>query len=352
MASNNAELLAKANERQRMRTPIRVAVTGAAGNVGYTLVFRLASGEVFGPDQPLILQMLEITPAMKALEGVAMELSDCAFPLLADMVLSDDASVAFRGVHWALLVGARPRSKGMERADLLSANGSIFVSQGRALNDNAAGEVRIVVVGNPANTNCLTAMRSAPDIPRERFTAMTRLDHNRAVYQLARKAGAAVRDVRRVTVWGNHSSTLYPDIGHAEIAGRPALDCIGDPAWVTETFIPLVQKRGAAIIEARGQSSAGSAASAIVDHVRNWAHGTPAGDWVSMAIPSDGAYDMPREVLFSYPVTVRDGVITIVHGLALNEFDRAQMARTGNELLDERSMVFSMFPELARPVRP
>jgi malate dehydrogenase len=330
-----------------MQAPIRVAVTGAAGNVGYALAFRLASGDVFGPSQPLILQMLEISPAMKALEGVAMELCDGAYPLLEGLELSDDANVAFRGANWALLVGARPRSKGMERADLLSANGSIFVGQGRALNASAADDLRVVVVGNPANTNCLMALRNAPNVPRERFSAMTRLDHNRAVYQLALKAGAPVRDVRRVIVWGNHSSTLYPDITHAEIGGRPAVSLLPDPAWVAETFIPLVQKRGAAIIEARGQSSAGSAAQAIVDHVRSWYHGTPEGDWVSMAIPSTGEYGAPRDVLFSYPVTVQSGVVSVVPDLSLSEWDRVQLARTANELLEERSMLYTMFPHLA-----
>ena len=321
-----------------MRTPIRVAVTGAAGNVGYALVFRIANGDLFGAEQPVILQLLEIPPALKALEGVAMELSDCAFPLLADMLLTDQAAEAFRGANWALLVGARPRGKGMERADLLKLNASIFVEQGRALNAVAAKDIRVVVVGNPANTNCLVAMHNAPDIPQERFTAMTRLDHNRAISQLALKTRASVTEVKRMTIWGNHSSTQYPDAYHALVAGRPAPVVIDDDAWIKETFIPTVQKRGAAIIEARGQSSAASAASAIVSHVQSWHHGTPAGDWVSMGIPSDGTYGAPKSVVFSFPVTIKDGVCGVVEGLALSDFDRERLAATGKELLEERAM--------------
>ncbi len=325
-----------------MRTPLRVAVTGAAGNVGYALVFRIAHGDLFGPEQPVILQMLEIPPAMKALEGVAMELDDCAFPLLADMVLTDDPATAFRGANWALLVGARPRGKGMERKDLLTLNAAIFVAQGKALNANAAADIRVVVVGNPANTNCLVAMRNAPDIPQQRFTAMTRLDHNRAISQVAHKAGVPVSQVRRMTIWGNHSSTLYPDLYHAEIAGRSAPEVIQDDIWVREVFIPTVQKRGAAIIEARGQSSAASAASAVVDHVRDWHRGTAPDDWVSMAIPSDGTYDAPRDVIFSYPVTIQAGEYRIVEGLKLSEFDRERIAATGQELMEERAAVLNM----------
>ena len=321
-----------------MRTPIRVAVTGAAGNVGYALVFRIANGDLFGAEQLVILQLLEIPPALKALEGVAMELSDCAFPLLADIVLTDQATEAFRGANWALLVGARPRGKGMERADLLRLNASIFVEQGRALNAVAAGDIRVVVVGNPANTNCLVALHNAPDIPQERFTAMTRLDHNRAISQLALKARVGVAEVQRMTIWGNHSSTQYPDAYHALVAGRPAPAVIDDDAWIKETFIPTVQKRGAAIIEARGQSSAASAASAIVSHVQSWHHGTPAGDWVSMGIPSDGTYGAPKGVVFSFPVTIKDGVYSVVEGLALSDFDRERLAATGKELLEERAM--------------
>lgn len=317
---------------------MRVAVTGAAGNVGYALVFRIANGDLFGPEQPVILQLLEIPSAMKALEGVAMELSDCAFPLLADMVLTDQATKAFEGASWALLVGARPRGKGMERADLLQLNASIFVEQGKALNAVAAEDIRVVVVGNPANTNCLVAMHNAPDIPHERFTAMTRLDHNRAVSQLTLKAGVSVAEVKRVTVWGNHSSTQYPDAYHALIAGRPAPEVIADDTWIKETFIPTVQKRGAAIIEARGQSSAASAASALVNHVQSWYHGTPVGDWVSMGILSHGEYGAPQDVIFSFPVTIQDGAYKVVEGLALSDFDKERLAVTGQELLEERTM--------------
>ncbi|BAM01935.1 malate dehydrogenase [Caldilinea aerophila] len=322
-----------------MKNPIRVSVTGAAGNIGYALLFRIANGDLFGPEQPVILQLLEIPPAMKALEGVAMELDDCAFPLLAGMVLTDDPNTAFDGANWALLVGARPRTKGMERKDLLSANGAIFTVQGRAINDRAASDVRVLVVGNPANTNALITMRSAPDVPPERFTAMTRLDHNRAVSQLAIKAGVPVTEVKKVTIWGNHSATQYPDAFHAEISGKPAPAVINDDTWIKETFIPTVQKRGAAIIEARGQSSAASAANAAINHVQSWWYGTPAGDWVSMAIPSTGAYGAPEGVIFSYPVTIKDGQYTIVEGLKLSDFDRQMIQITGNELLEERDAV-------------
>lgn len=326
-----------------MRSPVRVAVTGAAGNIGYALVYRIANGDLFGPDQPVILHMLEITPALKALEGVAMELDDCAFPLLAGMVLSDDANVAFNGINWALLVGARPRSKGMERKDLLDANGAIFSVQGKALNNNAAADIRVLVVGNPANTNCLIALHNAPDIPTERFTAMTRLDHNRACSQLAQKAGVAVTEVKQATIWGNHSATQYPDAFHAQISGKPAADVIGDDAWIKQTFIPTVQKRGAAIIEARGQSSAASAANAAINHVQTWYNGTPAGDWTSMAIPSTGAYGAPQDVIYGYPVTVNNGQISVVEGLSLSEFDRQMLATTNQELLEEREAVVGMF---------
>ena len=328
-----------------MTTPIRVAVTGAAGNIGYALLFRIANGDLFGPDQPVILQLLEITPAMKALEGVAMELDDCAFPLLADMVLTDDPNTAFKDANWALLVGARPRSKGMERKDLISVNGPIFVTQGKALNDNAASDIRVLVVGNPANTNCLIAMSNAPDIPNERFTAMTRLDHNRAKSQLAHKAGVPVTEVKKVTIWGNHSSTQYPDAYHAEIGGRPAPEVINDDAWIKEVFIPTVQKRGAAIIAARGHSSAASAANAAINHVQSWHHGTPEGDWVSMAIPSTGAYDTPKGVIFSYPVTIKNGVYQVVEGLTLSDFDRERLSITGQELLEERATVADLLPD-------
>lgn len=322
-----------------MTSPVRVAVTGAAGNIGYAILFRIANGDLFGPEQPVILHMLEITPAMKALEGVAMELEDCAFPLLQGMVLSDDANRAFDGVNWALLIGARPRSKGMERKDLLDANGAIFKPQGQALNSRAAADVRVLVVGNPANTNCLIAMRNAPDIPNDRFTAMTRLDHNRAVSQLANKAQVHVTDVKKVTIWGNHSSTQYPDAYHAEIGGAPAAAVIDDDAWIRGTFIPAVQQRGAAVIEARGQSSAASAANAAINHVQSWHHGTPEGDWVSMAIPSTGVYGAPQGVIFSYPVTIRNGRYSIVEGLPLSDFDRQMLAATGRELEEERDAV-------------
>ncbi len=320
-----------------MTSPIRVAVTGAAGNIGYAILFRIANGDLFGPDQPVVLQMLEIPPAMKTLEGVAMELEDCAFPLLADMVLTDDPNVAFRDANWALLIGARPRTKGMERKDLLGANAPIFVTQGKALNEHAADDIRVVVVGNPANTNCLIAMQNAPDIPRERFTAMTRLDHNRAVHQLARKAGVPVTQVRKVTIWGNHSVTQYPDAYHAEIGGRPAPEVIGDDRWIREVFIPTVQKRGAAVIEVLGRSSAASAANACINHVQSRYHGTPPGDWVSMAIPSQGWYGAPEGVIFSFPVTVENGVYRVVEGLELSDFDRERLRITGQELLEERA---------------
>lgn len=326
-----------------MTNPMRVAVTGAAGNIGYAIAFRIANGDLFGPEQPVILQLLEITPAMGALEGVAMELKDCAFPLLSDIVLTDDAFKAFDGANWALLIGARPRSKGMERSDLLEANGSIFQQQGRALNERAATDVRVVVVGNPANTNALIAMRNAPDIPDKRFSAMTRLDHNRAVTQLADKAGVPVSDVKRVTIWGNHSTSQYPDAYHALIGGEPAPQVINDDTWIRDTFIPTVQKRGAAVIEARGQSSAASAANAAINHVQSWRHGTPEGDWVSMAVASTGDYASPEGVIFSYPVTIQNGEWSVVQGLKLSNFDKAQIGASGAELLEERDAVQKMF---------
>lgn len=325
-----------------MTAPIRVAITGAAGNIGYAIAFRIANGDLFGPNQPVILQMLEITPALSKLEGVAMELDDCAFPLLQSMVLTDKAEEAFDGVNWALLIGSRPRSAGMERKDLLEANGAIFKPQGKAINDRAASDVRVLVVGNPANTNALIAMRSAPDVPNDRFTAMTRLDHNRALTQLAQKANVPVTQVKKMTIWGNHSSTQYPDAYHAEIGGKAAADVIGDDAWIKSTFIPAVQKRGAAIIEARGQSSAASAANAAINHVQTWHNGTAAGDWVSMAIPSTGAYGSPKGVIFSYPVTVQNGQYQIVEGLALSDYDQQMIAATGQELVEERDAVSAM----------
>ncbi len=320
-----------------MKQPVRVAVTGAAGQIGYALLFRIASGAMLGPDQPVILQLLEITPALKALEGVVMELDDCAFPLLHGVVASDDPAVAFKEADFALLVGSRPRGPGMERKDLLQANGAIFTAQGRALNDHAARGVKVLVVGNPANTNCLIAMRNAPDLAPEQFSAMTRLDHNRAKSQLAAKAGAKAGEVTRMTIWGNHSSTQVPDLSHAAVAGRPATELV-DEAWVEDSFIPTVQKRGAAIIDARGASSAASAANAAIDHVRDWVLGTPDGDWVSMGIAS-GAYGVSEGLIYSYPVTVKGGRATVVEGLDLNPRVKERMKRSEAELLEEREAV-------------
>ena len=322
-----------------MNVPIRVAVTGAAGNIGYALIFRIANGDLFGPDQPVILQLLEIPPAMGALEGVAMELDDCAFPLLTQTILTDEPDVAFANANWSLLIGARPRTAGMERKDLLSANGPIFVNQGRAINDNIAADARIVVVGNPANTNCLIAMSNAPDVPAERFTAMTRLDLNRARSMLAQKAGRPLRAVTNVTIWGNHSATQYPDAFHAQLDGQPAPAVVGNDSWIKETFVPTVQQRGAAVIAARGASSAASAANACINHVQSWYTGADESDWVSMGIPSAGAYDTPSGVIFSYPLAIEDGVYRIVEGLELSEFDRAAIAASGQELLEEREAV-------------
>jgi malate dehydrogenase len=319
--------------------PVRVAVTGAAGQIGYSLLFRIASGALLGPDQPLILQMLEITPALGALEGVAMELDDCAFPLLAGMVKTDDAAKAFEGVNVALLVGSRPRTKGMERGDLLEANGAIFTAQGKALSDAAADDVRILVVGNPANTNALIAMNNAPNIAPERFTAMTRLDHNRAMAQLAAKTGATVNDITKLTIWGNHSATQYPDLFHAEVGGKNAAEVVGDQDWLENTFIPTVQQRGAAIIEARGASSAASAANAAIDHVRTWRTGTAEGDWASMAVPSDGSYGVPEGLMSSFPCTTKDGTWSIVQGLDIDDFSRARIDASVNELAEERDTV-------------
>ena len=320
-------------------TPVRVVVTGAAGQIGYSLVFRIASGAMLGPDQPVILKLLEIPPAMGALDGVAMELDDCAFPLLADLELSDDPDMTFGGANVALLVGSRPRTKGMERQDLLEANGAIFTGQGRALNDHAADDLRVLVVGNPANTNCLIAMNSAPDVPSERFTAMMRLDHNRALTQVAQKLGTSVNDVSRMTIWGNHSATQYPDLVHCEVPGGTAAEVIGDQAWLEGEFIPTVQQRGAAIIEARGASSAASAANAAIDHVHDWMAGTPDGDWVSMGVPSDGSYGVPEGLLCGFPVTCADGNYEIVQGLELDDFSRARIDASVAELASERDMV-------------
>jgi malate dehydrogenase len=320
-------------------SPVRVAVTGAAGQIGYALLFRIASGQLLGPDTPVHLSLLEIPDAVKAAAGTAMELDDCAFPLLAGVDIFDDANQAFDGVNVALLVGARPRSKGMERSDLLEANGGIFKPQGNALNEHAASDVKILVVGNPANTNALIAQSNAPDIPRERFTAMTRLDHNRAIAQLAKKTGAAVRDITNVTIWGNHSATQYPDIFHAKVAGSNAVEVVDDQAWIENDFIPTVQKRGAAIIEARGASSAASAANAAIDHVHDWVLGTPAGDWVSMAIPSDGSYGVEEGLISSFPVTCSGGTYEIVQDLEINEFSRSRIDATVRELAEEREAV-------------
>jgi malate dehydrogenase len=323
-----------------MKAPIRIVVTGAAGNIGYALLFRLAAGDAFGADQPVILHMLEITPALKALEGVAMELEDGAFPLLHGMVLTDKLEEAFDGINWALLVGSKPRGKGMERNDLIRDNGPIFTGQGKAINDRAAKDVRVLVVGNPANTNALIAMNNAPDVPRERFTAMTRLDHNRAMAQLARKSGAKVADVKKVTIWGNHSATQYPDAAQATINGKPALQVINDEEWLRNTFIPVVQKRGAAIIEARGQSSAASAAAAAIDHVRDWANGTEGDNWVSMAVPSElGQYGIADNLIFSYPVRCRNGSYEVVNGLQWSDFARGKVEATTKELQEEREVV-------------
>jgi malate dehydrogenase len=320
--------------------PVRVAVTGAAGQIGYSLLFRIASGSMLGPDQPIALQLLEITPALDALQGVAMELEDCAFPLLTEIVQTDDADVAFGDVDVALLVGAMPRKEGMERADLLGANGGIFKPQGEALSRSAKRDVKVLVVGNPANTNCLIAQQNAKDLDPGRFTAMTRLDHNRAVAQLAAKAGVHGTAVTRMTIWGNHSATQYPDVFHAQVDGKPAFDAVGnDQAWLEQDFIPTVQQRGAAIIKARGLSSAASAANAAVDHVRSWALGTATGDWVSMGIPSDGSYGVPEGLISSFPCTCKDGAYEIVQGLDIDDFSRTRIDKSTGELAEERDAV-------------
>ena len=320
-------------------TPLKVAVTGAAGQIGYSLLFRLASGSLLGADRPIELRLLEIEPALKALEGVVMELDDCAFATLAGVEIGADPTKIFNGVNLALLVGARPRGPGMERGDLLEANGAIFTAQGKALNEVAADDVRVGVTGNPANTNALIAMTNAPDIPRERFSALTRLDHNRAISQLARKTGAAVTDIKKMTIWGNHSATQYPDIFHAEVGGKNAAEAVNDQAWIENDFIPIVAKRGAAIIDARGASSAASAASATIDAARDWLHGSPAGDWVSMAVVSDGSYDVPEGLISSFPVITKDGNWTIVDGLEIDDFSRSRIDKSTAELADERKAV-------------
>jgi malate dehydrogenase len=320
---------------------VNVAITGAAGHIGYALAFRVAAGAALGPATRINLRLLEITPALGALQGIVMELNDCAFPTLGDIAATDDARVAFRDCEVAFLVGARPRGPGMERKDLLIANAQIFSAQGKALNEVAERRVKVLVVGNPANTNALIAQASAPDLEPRNFTAMTRLDHNRALAQLAEKTGSHVTDIRRMTIWGNHSSTQYPDLSYAEVAGRPAKSLV-DPGWITGTFIPVVQQRGAAVIKARGASSAASAASAAIDHVHTWVHGTPAGDWVSMAVPADGSYGINAGVVFSYPVTVSNGDYRIVPGLAVEEFSRQRLEATYAELREERDGVKSL----------
>jgi|TARA_B110000967_G_scaffold86394_1_gene88935 malate dehydrogenase len=319
-------------------SPVRVTVTGAAGQISYSLLFRIASGEMLGPNQPVILQMLEITPALEALKGVAMELEDCAFPLLAGMVCTDDAAVAFKDSDYALLVGARPRGPGMERKDLLEANAAIFSAQGKALNDNASKNIKVLVVGNPANTNSLIAQRNAPDINPRQFTAMTRLDHNRAMSQIANKTGTTINDVTHMTIWGNHSATQYPDLHETKINGKPAIDMI-DQAWYESDFIPTVQQRGAAIIKARGASSAASAANAAIAHMRSWAMGTAEGDWVSMGVYSDGSYGITEGLIYSFPCVCKDGDWEIVQGLEINDFSRAKMTATQEELTEERDAV-------------
>ena len=327
-----------------MKEPVRVAVTGAAGQIGYALLFRIAAGDMLGPDQPVILHLLEITPALGALNGVVMELNDCAFPLLKDIVATDSLEKAFTDVDFALLVGAMPRKDGMERKDLLSANGGIFGPQGKAINDHAKRDVKVLVVGNPANTNALIAQQNAPDLDPKCFTAMVRLDHNRAMSQLAEKTGVHSTDVKNVTIWGNHSATQYPDLHHATVKGSAALDQVDQP-WYESTFIPDVQQRGAAIIKARGASSAASAAGAAIDHMRSWALGTAEGEWVSMGIPSDGSYGIEPGVIYGYPVTCKGGKYEIVQGLEINDFSRAKMDATDKELREERAAVEDLFPK-------
>jgi malate dehydrogenase len=325
-----------------MKAPVRVAVTGAAGQIGYALLFRIAAGDMLGADQPVILHLLEITPALPSLQGVVMELNDCAFPTLAGVVATDDANVAFKDVDYALLVGARPRGPGMERKDLLEANGAIFGPQGKAINGHAKRDVKVLVVGNPANTNALIAQQNAPDLDPKCFTAMVRLDHNRAKAQLAEKTGKHNTDVKKMTIWGNHSSTQYPDLSQTTVDGKSALSLV-DQAWYEGEFIPTVQQRGAAIIKARGASSAASAASAAIDHMRSWALGTAEGDWVSMGIPSDGSYGIAPGVIYGYPVTVKNGKYEIVQGLPVNDFSRARMDATDKELREERASVEHLF---------
>ncbi len=321
------------------RTPVNVTVTGAAGQIGYALLFRIASGHLLGADVPVKLRLLEIPQGVKAAEGTAMELDDCAFPLLQGIDIFDDPNKGFEGANVGLLVGARPRGPGMERGDLLAANGGIFKPQGKAINDHAADDIKVLVVGNPANTNALIAQAAAPDVPAERFTAMTRLDHNRALSQLSKKTGVPVTEIKKLTIWGNHSATQYPDIFQATVAGKNAAEVVNDEKWLAEDFIPTVAKRGAAIIDARGASSAASAANAAIDHVYSWVNGTPEGDWVSMGIPSDGSYGVPEGLISSFPVTTKDGSYEIVQGLDINEFSRARIDASVAELAEEREAV-------------
>lgn len=326
-----------------MKAPVRVTVTGAAGQISYSLLFRIASGDMLGKDQPVILQLLEITPALQALQGVAMELNDCAFPLLAGIVTTDDPNVAFKDADYALLVGARPRGPGMERKDLLSANAAIFSVQGKAINDHASRNIKVLVVGNPANTNALIAQRNAPSIDPRQFTAMTRLDHNRGLSQLAEKTGTSINDIKKMTIWGNHSATQYPDLHETTVNGKPALSLI-DQDWYDAEYIPTVQQRGAAIIKARGASSAASAASAAIDHMRTWALGSDENDWVSMGVYSDGSYGIEKGLIYSFPVVCKNGDWEIVQGLEINEFSRAKMSATEQELREERDAVKDLLP--------
>jgi malate dehydrogenase len=326
-----------------VKSPVRVTITGAAGQISYSLLFRIAAGEMLGADQPVILQMLEITPALNALKGVAMELDDCAFPLLAGMVTTDDANVAFKDADYALLVGARPRGPGMERKDLLEANAAIFSAQGKAMNETASRDIKVLVVGNPANTNSLIAQRNAPDLNPRNFTAMTRLDHNRAMTQLAQKTGTSINDITKLTIWGNHSSTQYPDIHHTDVNGKQAMSLI-DQAWYEGDFIPTVQQRGAAIIAARGASSAASAANAAIFHMRDWALGTPEGDWTSMGVYSDGSYGIQEGLIYSFPCVCKNGDWEIVQGVELNDFSIEKMKATEQELAEERDAVAHLLP--------
>lgn len=326
-----------------MTSPVRVTVTGAAGQISYSLLFRIAAGEMLGPNQPVILQMLEITPALEALKGVAMELEDCAFPLLAGMVCTDDANEAFKDSQYALLVGARPRGPGMERKDLLEANAAIFSAQGKAINDHADADIKVLVVGNPANTNALIAQRNAPNIDPRQFTAMTRLDHNRALSQLANKLNVSINEVTHMTIWGNHSATQYPDLHHTQVSGELAIDRV-DQDWYESDFIPVVQQRGAAIIKARGASSAASAANAAIAHMRSWALGSDDGDWVSMGVYSDGSYGITEGLIYSFPCVCKDGNWSIVQGLDINDFSRDKMTATQQELIEERDAVQHLLP--------